>query len=111
MLEALVMDTSKPCQELVKMLCHDQAIRAAVQSPTMLMAALKTKKTADAALHLLQVHDVKITDEVRDALLAKDPVTSSLEKLLQDNKCLGLINALSTRDATIKAVVNQYAQR
>ena len=82
------MDTSKPCQELDKMLCHDQAIRAAVQSPTMLMAALKTKKTADAALHLLQVHDVKITDEVRDALLAKDPVTSSLEKLLQDNKCL-----------------------
>ena len=112
MLEALVLDTSKPCQELVKTLCnHDQAIRAAVQSPTTLMAALKTKKTADAALHLLQVHDVKITDEVRDALLAKDPVTSRLEKLLQDDKCLGLINALSTRDATIKAVVNQYAQR
>ena len=57
----------------MKALCdRGECIRAAVQCPTMLLAILKSPRTADAAQQLLEVHNVKITDEVRDKLLAKD---------------------------------------
>ena len=68
----------------------------------------RTPKTADAALRLLEVHGAKITDEVRDGLLAKDPEKkpiSMLERLVQDDKCAELVNALCARDAKIKAFV------
>ena len=108
-MQTLVLDTFKPCQALVSALCaRDEAIRAAVQSPAMLLAALKTPKTADAALQLLEVHGAKITDEVRDGLLDKDPKKqpmSMLERLIHDDKCAGLVKALCARDAAIKASV------
>ena len=66
------------------------------------------KIMCDAALQLLEVHGAKITDEVRDGLLAKDPKTqpmSMLERLIHDDKCAGLVKALCARDAAIKASV------
>ena len=104
-LEALVLDTCPCCQALVKELCdRDDCIRAAVQCPTMLLATLKSPRTADAALQLLEVHNVKITDEVRDKLLAKDlNKKSMLEKLILDGKCTALVNELCSRNATINA--------
>ena len=74
----------------------------------MLLVTLKTPRTADAALQLLEVHGAKITDEVRNVLIAKDvekQQTSMLEKLMQDDKCAELVNALCARDAKIKAFV------
>ena len=57
------------------------APKTKVQSPAMLLAALKTPKTTDAALQLLEVHGAKITDEVREGLLAKDPKKQRMSML------------------------------
>ena len=81
----------------MKALCdRGECIRAAVQCTTALLATLKRPKT-DAVLQLLEVHNVKTTDEVCDKLPAQDPNNKSmLEKLVLDGKC-GASLAFETR--------------
>ena len=94
------------CVSLVGALCRDATIKAMVSSSEIL--PLMTPQTAEMATQLLEVHGAKVTDEVRDGILASGKGaqgTSMLDKLILSNKCASLVNALCARNAQIKEVV------